>query len=115
MLSGKEKGKRGIVKKVYRKSNLVMVEGINKKLKKVKSSIEEEIKGGIKIIYHPLHVSTLALIDPVYDKPTRIKFGFLQDGKRVRVSKKSGSIIEKPMLPEFNPKIRNKDKFGRAL
>ena len=43
-------------------------------------------------------------------KPTRIRFGFLADGKKVRVSKKSGSIIEKIMNPGWQVNIRNKNK-----
>ena len=44
----------------------------------------------------PLHVSNVALIDPEYETPTRIKYGYLEDGTKVRISKKSGSIIPKP-------------------
>ena len=44
----------------------------------------------------PIHVSNVALIDPEYNLPTRIKYGFLEDGTKVRISKKSGSIIPKP-------------------
>lgn len=87
-----------------------MVEGINAKLKRVKGSVEDEQRGGIKVIYHPVHISRLALIDPVLDKPCRIKFGYLEDGSRVRVSKKTGSILPKPKLPEFKYAFRNKDK-----
>ena len=44
----------------------------------------------------PIHVSNVGLIDPEYNMPTRIKYGFLEDGTKVRISKKSGSIIPKP-------------------
>ena len=44
----------------------------------------------------PMHVSNVALIDPQIGQPTRIKYGFLEDGTKVRVSKKSGAIIPKP-------------------
>ncbi len=44
----------------------------------------------------PIHVSNVALIDPTLNKPTRIRYGFLEDGTKVRISKKSGTIIPKP-------------------
>ena len=44
----------------------------------------------------PIHVSNVALIDPTLDQPTKVKAGYLEDGTRVRVSKKSGAIIAKP-------------------
>ena len=44
----------------------------------------------------PLHVSNVSLVDPTTNKATRIKYGFLEDGTRVRLSKKSGAIIPKP-------------------
>ncbi len=48
---------------------------------------------------HPVHISNVALIDPETGKPTKIRFGFLADGKKVRIAKKSGAIIEKIMNP----------------
>ena len=41
-------------------------------------------------------MSNVALVDPQINKPTKIKYGFLEDGTKVRVSKKSGAIIAKP-------------------
>ena len=45
---------------------------------------------------YPIHISTVSLIDPEQNVPTRIKYGFLEDGSKVRVSKKSGAVIPKP-------------------
>lgn len=64
---------------------------------------------------HPIHVSNVALIDPELGTPTRIKIGYLADGKKVRISKKSGSIIEKPTFPYFSPAYYNKDKIDGLL
>jgi len=44
----------------------------------------------------PVHVSNVALIDPESGTPTRIRYGFLEDGSKVRISKKSGALIPKP-------------------
>ena len=41
----------------------------------------------------PIHLSNLALLDPSSDKPTRIGFRTLEDGKKVRVAKRSGEVI----------------------
>ncbi len=57
----------------------------------------------------------MALIDPELGVPTRIKIGYLADGKKVRISKKSGSIIEKPTFPYFNPTYLHKDKIDGLL
>ena len=55
----------------------------------------------------------MALIDPEYNKPTRIKYGFLEDGTKVRISKRSGSIIPKPDRDHLRYQERTKDfKIG---
>eukprot|EP01016_Furgasonia_blochmanni_P028006 TRINITY_DN2942_c0_g1_i4.p1 TRINITY_DN2942_c0_g1~~TRINITY_DN2942_c0_g1_i4.p1 ORF type:complete len:310 (-),score=56.43 TRINITY_DN2942_c0_g1_i4:42-971(-) len=108
--SGKDKGKSGTVIRVYRKSNLVLVRGINIKFKRMKANMEKDQKGGVKTIIHPVHVSKLMLIDPESGKPVRIRFGFLADGKKVRISKKSGTIVPKPALAVYQVKVRNKNK-----
>ena len=58
---------------------------------------------------HPIHVSNVALIDPELSIPTRIKIGFLEDGQRVRVSKKTGAIIPKPDRSNLTYLARTKD------
>jgi large subunit ribosomal protein L24 len=62
VLNGKEKGKQGTVKKVLRKTNRVIVEGVNLVKKHVKST--EEFKGGIFTKEASLHYSQIALLDP---------------------------------------------------
>ena len=57
----------------------------------------------------PVHVSNVALIDPELNKPTRIKIGYLEDGQKVRVSKKSGAIIPKPERTNLTYIARTKD------
>lgn len=44
----------------------------------------------------PIHVSNVQLVDPSLNEPTKIKYGYLEDGSKVRISKKSGAIIPKP-------------------
>ncbi|KRW99675.1 Translation protein SH3-like domain [Pseudocohnilembus persalinus] len=111
VITGKDKNKSGRVLKVYRKTNKVLIEGINIKMKRFRQDPEQDLKGGIKHIIHPIHVSNVQLIDPETGKPTRIRFGYLADGTKVRLSKKSGSIIEKHISPAANPAVRNKNKI----
>jgi len=59
-----------------------------------------------------VHVSNVSLLDPESGKPTRIKYGFLEDGLKVRISKKSGALIPKP--DRTNLKYMNRTKGKEA-
>ena len=95
VISGKYKGHKGKVLEVKRKFNTVIVQGANLKYKTVK---DEEYVQRTKTVYkeYPIHVSNVGLVDPTTDKVTKIEFGYLEDGTKVRVAKKTGAIIEKP-------------------
>ena len=71
-------------------------------MKRVKAT--EEAPGSIKQIINSIHVSNANLVDPETGKAARIKYGFLEDGKKVRISKKSGSIIKKPEFQDYMSK-----------
>ncbi|KAL4433133.1 hypothetical protein ABPG74_010828 [Tetrahymena malaccensis] len=115
VISGKDQGKSGTVIRVYRKTNRVLVEGINVKLKRVAGNAQDESKGSIHKKIHSIHVSKVSLIDPETGKSTRIRFGYLEDGKKVRISTKSGSIIEKPFDHGWKRENRNKNKVDGML
>jgi large subunit ribosomal protein L24 len=91
VLVGKDKGKRGEIKEVLTKSGKVIVEGINILISHQKQS--KDNAGGRISKSAPINTSNVALIDPKSDKATKIKFE-LRDGKKVRVSKKSGELID---------------------
>ena len=57
-----------------------------------------------------MHVSNVSLIDPEQAVPTRIKYGFLEDGTKVRISKKSGALIPKPDRSSLKYMTRTKGK-----
>lgn len=59
---------------------------------------------------YPVHVSNVSLIDPEHNVPTRIKYGFLEDGTKVRISKKSGALIPKPDRSNLTYLNRTKGK-----
>ena len=94
--------------KVIRKQNQVVVQGVNLKFKRVQ---DEEMVTRTKTLQkeHPIHVSNVSLIDPDLNQPTRIRTGYLEDGSKVRVSKKSGAIIPKPDRSNLTYLARTKD------
>ena len=93
--TGKYKGTQGKVLSLNRKTNQVVVAGANLKFKIVEDEEMQRRKKTIRKEY-PLHVSNVALVDPTTNKATRVRFGFLEDGTKVRLSKKTGAIIPKP-------------------
>jgi large subunit ribosomal protein L24 len=87
------KGKQGKVLSVDTKNNRVVVEGVNIITKHVRpNNINPE--GGIVKKEGPIHASNVMLVDPKTNKPTRVGKE-IKDGKKVRVSKKSGTVIDK--------------------
>ncbi len=92
VLAGKDKGKTGEVLLVIPERDRVRVQGINLVKKHQKQTASEE--AGIKQKELSIHVSNVAIIDSETSKPTRIGFKFLDDGKKVRYTKKSGEVID---------------------
>jgi large subunit ribosomal protein L24 len=56
---------------------------------------QRNVKGGIVEREGPIHLSNLMVVDPETDKPTRVARKRLEDGKRVRIAKRSGAILDK--------------------
>lgn len=92
VLSGNDKKKTGEVTKVLPKDNKVVVEGVNVRKKHVKPRMQGQ-EGGIIEMAMPIDVSKVMLVCPETKKPTRVGYKF-EDGKKVRVAKKSGSKIK---------------------
>ena len=93
VLTGEDKGKTGKVLKVLVDKNRAIVEGINIVSKSAKPSAKNP-QGGIVKQEAPVHISNLSLIDPKSGKPTRISIKRTDDGKKVRIAKKSGEEIK---------------------
>lgn len=93
VITGKDKGKKGRVIAAYPRENRVLVEGVNMVKKHAKPS-QANPQGGILTQEAPIHVSNVMLIDPKTGAPTRIGYKVLEDGRKVRVAKKSGEIID---------------------
>ena len=97
VLTGRDAGQKGIVVKVIRSRNTVVVEGLNLVKKHIKGNRDQ--KGGIITKSMPIHVSNLALVHPQTGKPTRVKRVML-DGTKVRVTPATDSsesvVIPRP-------------------
>jgi len=94
VVAGKERGKRGRVLRVIPDKNRVVVERINM-IKKHQRPTQKLRQGGIIEREGAIHLSNVMLVDPTSSKPTRIGMRALADGKKVRVARKSGEIIDK--------------------
>ena len=92
VLAGQEKGKTGKVLKVLVDENRALVEGVNMVSKSTKPSAKNP-QGGIVKQEAPIHISNLSLVDPKSGKPTRVGIKVAEDGKKVRIAKKSGEEI----------------------
>jgi large subunit ribosomal protein L24 len=93
IITGKDKGKRGRIIAAYPRLNKVLVEGVNIVKRHSKPS-QQNPQGGIIEKEAPIHVSNVMLIDPKTNKPTRIGYKILDSGKKVRIAKKSGEVID---------------------
>jgi large subunit ribosomal protein L24 len=91
VMSGKDKGKSGVIQRSFPKLEQIIVDGINLK-KKHQKPTQANPDGSIVEIYAPIFASKVMLADPKTKKPTRVGYKTV-DGKKVRYSKDSGSII----------------------
>ena len=92
VLAGDDKGRKGKVLKVLVAKQRALVEGVSMVSKSMKPSAKNP-QGGIVKQEAPIHVSNLSLIDPKSGKATRVGMKKTDDGKKVRVAKKSGEVI----------------------
>jgi len=92
ILAGKSKGLRGEVLNVDRKKSRALVQGVNMVKRHTKPT--QTNPGGIVEKEAAVHLSNLAHIDPKSDKPTRVGFKTLDDGKKVRFAKSSDEMID---------------------
>ena len=91
-IAGKDKGKTGEVLRVLRKEDRVLVQGLNMVKRHQRPS--QASPGGIMDKEAPLHISNVALIDPKTDRPTRVGYRMEDTGRKVRVARRSGEVID---------------------
>ena len=92
VLTGRDKGKRGSVLKAMPSEGRLIVQGVNVVKRHTRQTQTQT--GGIVEKEAPIHVSNVALLDPASDKPTRVGFRTLEDGRKVRYAKSSGELID---------------------
>ena len=92
VLTGKDKGKRGTVLRVD--GNVVVVEGINRVKKHVRPNPMKGQVGGIVDKEMPIPISNVALFNAAAQKADRVGFKVLEDGRKVRVFKSSGEVVD---------------------
>ena len=95
VISGKDKGKTGRVLRVDRKGDRVFVEGLNM-IKRHQRPMPGRPNMQVGVIERegPIHVSNVAIVDPKDHKPTRVGIRRADDGRRMRVTKRSGSELD---------------------
>lgn len=91
--TGRSKGRTGDVLKVMPKENRAIVQGVNMVKRHEKPKMGAD--GGIVEKEAAIHVSNLAHVDPKDDRPTRIGWKVLEDGRKVRFAKRSGEMIDR--------------------
>ena len=92
VITGKDKGKQGEVVQMLTSENRAVVRGVNLAKRHTRQTASQE--GGIISKEMPIQISNLALRDPKDGKPTRVGYKTLADGKKVRVAKRSGEVID---------------------
>ena len=93
VIAGKDKGKRGTVLRRV-DGERVVVEGINRVKKHVKPNPMKGQQGGIVEVEMPIQISNVALYNPATQKAGRVGFKTLDDGRKVRVFKADGEVVD---------------------
>jgi large subunit ribosomal protein L24 len=93
VLTGKDKGKRGTVLRVLDNDRIV-VENVNMAKKHQKPNPQRGVPGGIVDKEMPLHLSNVGLYNPEKDRADRVGFKILEDGRKVRVFKSNGEVVD---------------------
>ena len=91
--AGKDKGKRGTVLSVTPDDHVV-VEGINLAKRHMKPNPQRGTSGGIVEKEMPIHISNVALYNAMEGKGARIGYKHLEDGKKVRIYKSTGEVVD---------------------
>ena len=92
VITGRDKGKKGKVLKVFPKEDRALVQGVNVVKRHQRQTQKEQ--GGIVSKEAPIQLSNIAHVDPKSGKATRIGIKTMADGSKVRFAKKSGEVID---------------------
>ena len=92
VITGKDKGKRGKVIRVYPKNQRVLVQGLNI-VKKHMRQRRQDVPGGIIEMEAPIHISNVMPVCNRCGRGVRVRFKILEDGTKVRICRKCGETI----------------------
>ena len=92
VISGRDKGKTGNVLKVMPAERRALVQGVHVAKRHQRQTQTQQ--GGIVEKEMPIHLSNVSLVDPADGEPTRVGFRTLEDGRKVRFSRRSGEMID---------------------
>ncbi|MCK5726184.1 MAG: 50S ribosomal protein L24 [Thiotrichaceae bacterium] len=93
VICGKDKGRRGVISLVI-EGGKAIIPSINVAKKHVKPNPNAGVEGGIVSKDMPLDLSNLMVVNPQTGKPDRVGIKVLEDGKRVRVFKSTGELVD---------------------
>jgi len=95
VISGRDAGKRGKILVVLPEKNRVIVQGVNFIKRHTRPNPQRNIKGGIAEREASIHVSNVMIVSPDDDKRTRIGSKLLPDGRKARISRRGGEVLDK--------------------
>lgn len=95
VISGKDAGTRGRVLRIDRDRERVVVEGVNMIKRHTRPNPQRRVQGGIVEREAPIHVSNVMVVSPDSGRPTRVGIKVLDDGRKVRVAKVDGAILDR--------------------
>ncbi|MBP16389.1 MAG: 50S ribosomal protein L24 [Acidimicrobiaceae bacterium] len=93
VLTGKDRGKEGVVSRALPADDKVIIEGINL-AKRHQKPTKATMQGGIIDKAMPIDVSNVAVLSPADDKPTRVGYRLTDDGTKVRVCRRTGVDLD---------------------
>ena len=95
VISGKDAGTQGRVLVIDRKRERLVIEGVNMIKRHTRPNPQKNVQGGIVEREAPIHVSNVMVVSPDSGQRSRIGFRILDDGRKVRVAKVDGAILDR--------------------
>jgi large subunit ribosomal protein L24 len=95
VIAGRDRGKRGKVLVVLPDKGRLLVQGVNFIKRHTRPNPQKNIKGGIAEREAPIHVSNVMIVSPDDDKRTRIGSRIMPDGRKARIGRRGGEVLDK--------------------
>jgi large subunit ribosomal protein L24 len=95
VITGKDAGRRGRVLRIDPERERVIVEGVNMIKRHTRANPQRRAQGGIVEREAPIHISNVMVLSPDSGRRTRVGFKILDDGRKVRVAKVDGAILDR--------------------